>query len=166
MKKLLLTFTLFLGPALFAVTMALAGNPAGKMQTLINEYRHHEGFDGISVGPLGVALLKTIALSDSDLDEEDRAVLRAFNKIKRVTILDFEDAEADVKARFVQKAKQILSGMELILEAKDDGDKLSIYGVDKGDEIRDCILWDPDGTIICVRGSVTLDKLVAAVNND
>ena len=166
MKKLLLTLTLFLGPALFAVTMALAGNPAGKMQTLINEYRHHEGFDGISVGPLGVALLKTVALADSDLDAEDRAVLRAFNKIKRVTILDFEDAEPDVKARFVQKAKQILSGMELILEAKDDGDKLSIYGVDKGDEIRDCILWDPDGTIICVRGSVTLDKLVAAVNND
>ena len=59
-----------MGPALFAVTMALAGNPAGKMQTLINEYRHHEGFDGISVGPLGVALLKTIALSDSDLDAE------------------------------------------------------------------------------------------------
>ena len=56
--------------------------------------------------------------------------------------------------------------MELILEAKDDGDKLSIYGIDKGDEIRDCILWDPDGTIICVRGSVTLDKLMAAVNND
>jgi hypothetical protein len=98
MKKLLLTITLFLGPALFAVTMALAGNPAGKMQTLINEYRHHEGFDGISVGPLGVALLKTIALSDSDLDEEDRAVLRAFNRIKRVTILDFEDAEAEEEA--------------------------------------------------------------------
>jgi hypothetical protein len=45
MKKLLLTLTFFMGPALFAVTMALAGNPAGKMQTLINEYRHHEGFD-------------------------------------------------------------------------------------------------------------------------
>ena len=115
MKKLLLTLTILLGPAVFAVSMALAGNPAGKMQTLINEYRHHEGFDGVSVGPLGVALLKTVALADSDLDKEDREVLRAFNKIKRVTILDFEDAEVNLKARFVQKAKQILSKMELIL---------------------------------------------------
>lgn len=166
MKKLLLTLTILLGPAVFAVSMAQAGNPAGKMQTLINTYRHEDGFDRVTVGPLGVALLKTVALADSDLDKEDREVLRAFDKIKRISILDFEDAAASVKAKFVEKAQKILSGMELILEAKDDGDRLSIYGLDKGDEIRDCILWDPDGTLICIRGSVSLDKLMAAVNND
>lgn len=166
MKKLLLTFIILLVPAVCAVSTALAGNPTREMQALINEYRHHEGFDGISVGPLGVTLLRTVALSSSDLDAEDREVLRSFNRITRITILDFENAEADIKALFVQKAKQILSRMELILETKDDGERLSIYGIDKGDEIRDCILWDSDGTVICVRGSVTLDKLMAAANHD
>lgn len=166
MKKLLLTLTIFLGPAFFAATMALAGNPAGKMQTLIHEFRHHEGFDGISLGPLGIGLIKTVALSDSDLDAEDREILRAFNKIKKLTILDFEDAGADVKTRFVQRAQQILSKMELIMEAKGDGDRLSIYGIDDGTQIRDCILWDPTGTLICIRGSVNLEKLMAAANHD
>ena len=161
MKKLLITLTILL-----AGTLAWAGNPAAKVQTLVNEFRHNEGFDGITLGPLGLSLVKTLALSDSDMDAEDREVLKAFTHIRRLSILDFEDARPDVKERFVSRVKKILEGMELILEAKDDGSRLSIYGIDNGKEIKDCILFDPSGTLICVRGSVTLEKLMAAVNND
>ena len=161
MKKLLITLTLLL-----AGTLAWAGNPAAKVQTLVNEFRHNEGFDGITLGPLGLSLVKTLALSDSDMDAEDREVLKAFTHIRRLSILDFEDARPDVKERFVSRVKKILEGMELILEAKDDGSRLSIYGIDNGKEIKDCILFDPSGTLICVRGSVTVEKLMAAVNND
>lgn len=161
MKKLLITLTILL-----AGTLAWAGNPAAKVQTLVNEFRHNEGFDGITLGPLGLSLVKTLALSDSDMDAEDREVLKAFTHIRRLSILDFEDARPDVKERFVSRVKKILEGMELILEAKDDGSRLSIYGIDSGKEIKDCILFDPSGTLICVRGSVTVEKLMAAVNND
>ena len=161
MKKLLITLTILL-----TGTLAWAGNPAAKVQTLVNEFRHNEGFDGITLGPLGLSLVKTLALSDSDMDAEDREVLKAFTHIRRLSILDFEDARPDVKERFVSRVKKILEGMELILEAKDDGSRLSIYGIDNGKEIKDCILFDPSGTLICVRGSVTLEKLMAAVNND
>lgn len=161
MKKLLITLTI-----LFAGTLAWAGNPAAKVQTLVNEFRHNEGFDGITLGPLGLSLVKTLALSDSDMDAEDREVLKAFTHIRRLSILDFEDARPDVKERFVSRVKKILEGMELILEAKDDGSRLTIYGIDNGKEIKDCILFDPSGTLICVRGSVTVEKLMAAVNND
>ncbi len=161
MKKLLITLTILL-----AGTLAWAGNPAAKVQTLVNEFRHNEGFDGITLGPLGLSLVKTLALSDSDMDAEDREVLKAFTHIRRLSILDFEDARPDVKERFVSRVKKILEGMELILEAKDDGSRLSIYGIDNGKEIKDCILFDPSGTLICVRGSVTVEKLMAAVNND
>ena len=161
MKKLLITLTILL-----AGTLAWAGNPAAKVQTLVNEFRHNEGFDGITLGPLGLSLVKTLALSDSDMDAEDREVLKAFTHIRRLSILDFEDARPDVKERFVSRVKKILEGMELILEAKHDGSRLSIYGIDNGKEIKDCILFDPSGTLICVRGSVTVEKLMAAVNND
>ena len=161
MKKLLITLTILL-----AGTLAWAGNPAAKVQTLVNEFRHNEGFDGITLGPLGLSLVKTLALSDSDMDAEDREVLKAFTHIRRLSILDFEDARPDVKERFVSRVKKILEGMELILEAKDDGSRLSIYGIDNGKEIKDCIRFDPSGTLICVRGSVTVEKLMAAVNND
>ena len=161
MKKLLITLTILL-----TGTLAWAGNPAAKVQTLVNEFRHNEGFDGITLGPLGLSLVKTLALSDSDMDAEDREVLKAFTHIRRLSILDFEDARPDVKERFVSRVKKILEGMELILEAKDDGSRLSIYGIDNGKEIKDCVLFDPSGTLICVRGSVTVEKLMAAVNND
>ena len=50
MKKILLSLTLLLSGVLL-----WAGTPE-KMKTLINEYRHQDGFDTISIGPLGMSL--------------------------------------------------------------------------------------------------------------
>ena len=158
MKKLLVTLTILL-----TGTMLWAGVPA-KVQTLMNEYKHHDGFDHVSIGPLGMTLMKGIVLSDKDLDAEDRAALGAFESIRRLTILDFEDAQADVKARFISKLQRILNGMDLILETKDSDSRLSIYGVDDGRTVRDCILFDPDGTLIVVRGKIGMDKLMELAN--
>lgn len=160
MKKIILTLTLLL-----SATFLWAGKPINKVQTLVNEYRHNDGFDYVSLGPLALKLVKAVAFHDADMDPEDREILRSFSDIRRLTVLDFEDARDDVKERFVQKVQQALKGMELILEAKDDGDRLSIYGMDDGEKIHDCILWNPEGTLICVRGTVTLDKLMEAVND-
>lgn len=158
MKKLLVTLTILL-----TGTLLWAGVPA-KVQTLMNEYKHHDGFDHVSIGPLGMTLMKGIVLSDKDLDAEDRAALGAFESIRRLTILDFEDAQADVKARFISKLQRILNGMDLILETKDSDSRLSIYGVDDGRTVRDCILFDPDGTLIVVRGKIGMDKLMEMAN--
>lgn len=158
MKKLLVTLTILL-----TGTFLWAGVPA-KVQTLMNEYKHHDGFDHVSIGPLGMTLMKGIILSDKDLDAEDRAALGAFESIRRLTILDFEDAQADVKARFISKLQHILNGMDLILETKDSDSRLSIYGVDDGRTVRDCILFDPDGTLIVVRGKIGMDKLMELAN--
>lgn len=158
MKKLLVTLTILL-----TGTLLWAGVPA-KVQTLMNEYKHHDGFDHVSIGPLGMTLMKGIVLSDKDLDAEDRAALGAFESIRRLTILDFEDAQADVKARFISKLQRILNGMDLILETKDSDSRLSIYGVDDGRTVRDCILFDPDGTLIVVRGKIGMDKLMELAN--
>jgi len=160
MKKIALTLTL-----LFTAALLWAGKPV-KVQTLINEFRHHEGFESVSVGPLGLALVKTIVLADDDLDSEDREVLRSFDQIRHLSILDFEDGAEEVKARFVKKVRRILDGMSLIVEVKDKGNHLSIYGTEKNGRLKDCILFDPNGTLICVRGTVCIDKLMAAVNND
>jgi hypothetical protein len=160
MKKIALTLTL-----LFTAALVWAGKPA-KVQNLINEFRHYEGFESVSVGPLGLALAKAVILSDDDLDGEDRAFIKSFDSIRRISILDFEDGAAEIKERFVARVKKVLNGMSLILEMKDDGDRLSIYGNEKDGTIRDCVLFDPSGTLICVRGTVSVDNLVAAVNHD
>lgn len=141
-----------------------AGKPA-KVLTLVNQYKHNDGFETVSFGPLGLSLVKAFALSDSDLDEEDRNALRAFDKIRRICILDFGDAREEIKAQFVEKVSALLDGMELLLEAKDSSNQLSIYADDSRGVLKDCILFDPDGTLICLRGSVDVERLMALAND-
>lgn len=159
MKKILLSLTLLLSGVLL-----WAGTPE-KMQTLINEYRHQDGFDTVSIGPLGMSLMKGIIRFSDDVDSEDLAVLRSFDSIRRVTIVDFEEADESIRQRFTRKVEKLLSRMELILEAKDDGDRLSIYGIDDGSKVRDCVLYSPDGMLICVKGSVNLEQLLEQAND-
>lgn len=158
MKKLILTLSV-----LFVSILVWAGKPA-RIQTLINEYRHQDGFETISVGPLGMSFLNAVIRHSGDMDREDLEILHSFDRIKRLTIVDFEDAETSVRERFTRKVERLLSGMELILEAKDDGDRFSIYGIEDGGTVRDCILYNPGGMLLCIRGSVNLEKLMAGTD--
>ena len=162
MKKTLLTFTILLRSA----ALTRAGGPA-KVQSLIKQYRDKDGFETLSIGPMGMLAARVATRLSSDIDQEDLAILRSFDSIRRLTFLDFSDADSTDREHFTQKMKKALKGMELILEAKDDGDGLSIYGIDDGKKVRDCILYSPDdGTVICVRGSIDLEKLMAAAGHD
>lgn len=161
MKKTLLTLTILL----ISATLSWAGGPA-KVQSLIKQYRDKDGFETVSIGPMGMLLAKTVTKLSSDIDKEDLEILRSFDSIRRLTIVDFSDADSTVRSRFTKKLDKALKGMDLILEAKDEGDALSIYGVDNGKRVRDCILYSADGTLICVRGSIDLEKMMAAANHD
>ena len=100
----------------------------------------------------------SICLS-GELDEEDRAALKAFNGIKKLVIVDFESASDKVKKDFTRKLEKLLSKMELVMEAKDGGETMSIYGTDDGDSIRDCILYSSDGALIIAKGRINLDNI-------
>lgn len=159
MKKILLSLTLLLSGVLL-----WAGTPE-KMQTVINEYRHQDGFDTISIGPLGMTLMKGIIRFSDDVDQEDLAMLRSFDSIRRVTIVGFEEADEAVRSRFTRKVEKLLSRMELILEAKDDGNRMSIYGIDEGGRVRDCVLYSPDSMLICVKGSLNVEQLLSSAHD-
>ena len=154
MKKTLLTL-LF---ALAVMGTALAAGP-DKVQSLMSQYKNHDGFESVSVGPVGLFFIRTLSRF-ADIDKEDMEILKSFNSIKKLSILDFEDAPD--KEMFAKKVAKALKNMDLILEAKEDGDRLSIYGVDDGRKVKDCILFDPDGTLICVKGSLDLEKIMTA----
>ena len=113
----------------------------------------------ISLGKLGMRLFQGVAVMASDLDEEDKAALKLFKGLNKITIVDFEDIRADKKAAFEKKAQKILRGMDLILEAKDSTDSVKIYGIDDGEYVRDCILYSSDGTMIITRGRLSLNHL-------
>lgn len=154
MKKTVLTLLLFTA-TLFT---AWAGKPE-KLENLARKYRGEEGFEMISMGRLGMGLLRGVAKISGDLDEEDKAALKVFTGLSKLIIIDFEDIPAAKKSAFTAKAEKILSGMDLILEAKDSDESVRIYGIDDGDSVRDCVLYSSDGALIVTKGKFSLQHL-------
>ena len=87
MKKILLTLCMVLS----LLPAAWAGNPSGKIRTLMNEFRDEPGFEVVDMGPVALGLIRAAARGEVKT-EDDRKALQVFKDIKRLTILDFSDA--------------------------------------------------------------------------
>lgn len=155
MKKLILTMMFIL----LTLGQVWAVSPF-RIKRLVGEYRHKDGFELVSIGPLGVGLLKHAVTRYGDLDKSDRKALASFKGVKGLIVLDFGDAPAKEKELFSAKMEKILSGEELIMEAKDDGERFYIYGTEKDGKLKDCILLSPGDAFVYVRGSISLEDLM------
>ena len=157
MKKILITLMMLLSLG----TVALAGEPNRQLRNLVSDYRGTQGFDVVDVGGLGLSLLKAAARTAAD-SPEDREALRLFNGLKRLTIVDFSEAAPEVKDKFLRKVNRILRSGEMLLEAKDGGETVRIYGTssDDGNLLEDVALLAGEA-LIFVRGSIRADQVAA-----
>lgn len=137
---------------------AWAGTPE-KIGDIVKQYSHREGFEVMDLGRLLVGTLRAAALLDSDMDEEDRAALNAFSRVNRLVVVDFEDASEADKTSFRRKVEKVLDKMELIMEAKDSGETIRIYGIQDDTNLKDVILYSSDGTLLSVSGSIDLEHI-------
>ena len=146
------------------VPTAWAGNPSGKIRTLVNDFRDQPGFEVVEMGPVALGLIRAAARGEVKNDD-DRKALQVFKDIKRLTILDFSDADAARKEKFLRKAKRILADEEMLLEAKDDGETVRIYGLSNaaGNILEDIIILAGDA-LISVRGKIRADLVGELVN--
>ena len=64
---------------------------SGAVTDLIREYNLTEGFEAVSVGGLGLGLIRMIA--NASMDEEERAALELMDELRRIVVLDYEDAD-------------------------------------------------------------------------
>lgn len=169
MKKILLI--------LFALTLAFssAGRDKGinysKLNALISDYRGTEGFEIVRIGVLGTSLIKPvakIALRNETDDSEDLLVLtRMINGLRKLAVVEYEDCDAFIKVEFGVRLEQILLDDYLIMEAKDDGDLVKIYGVvdGKGEELRNFVVYIPsDCTLVCIYGTIPVAELMNLVS--
>ena len=94
--------------------------------------------------------------------EEDRQAMALFKGIKRLTVVDFSDASDHAREAFLRKANRILDQGEMLMEAKDGGETIRIYGSSSKDEnfLEDIVLLAED-TLIFVRGTIRIDQIEA-----
>ena len=91
--------------------------------------------------------------------------LNMFKGIKRLTIVDFSEAPDHARESFLRKANRILDDGEMLLEAKDSGETLRIYGNSSkdGNILQDIVILANDALLI-VRGTLRADQIGALMN--
>ena len=146
------------------VPTAWAGDRTGQLRTLVNEFRNEPGFEVVDMGPVALGLIRAAARGEVKNDD-DRKALQVFKDIKRLTILDFSDADEAHKEKFLRKAKRILADEEMLMEAKDDGETVRIYGLSNaaGNILEDIIILAGDA-LISVRGKIRADLVGELIN--
>ena len=154
MKRIIISLMMALG----LVLSAWAGAPE-KIGNIARQYSSHQGFEVVKMGRLLLGALRTAARLDGDMDEEDRAALDAFCGIKHLTVVDFEEASETDRVAFCRKIEKELTRMELIMEAKDSSETLRIYGIDDGKNLRDIVLYSPNGALITMSGSIAMEHI-------
>lgn len=136
---------------------------------LVNEYHMEEGFTTVSVGSFGLGMIKTLARMSAQTEEERQAIA-LMDKLNKVLVIEYNDASQEVRESFGRKVNTLFDGAEKIIEIKEDGSTVNIYGTfaDDGDSIDDLIMFIPeDCTMICLFGSISAQKvadLMAAAN--
>ena len=155
MKKILLTLCMVLSLG----TVALAGQQNNQLRNLVSSYKGTEGFDVVDLGGVSLGLLKAAARTAAETPE-DRAALKLFDGLKRLTVVDFSDAEPAARDKFLRKAKKILNEGEMLMEAKDEGETVRIYGVSSADGnlLEDVAILAEDA-LIFVRGTIRMDQI-------
>ena len=155
MKKILFTLVMLLGLG----TAALAGEQNPQLRSLVSSYKGTEGFEIVDIGGIGLGLLKAAARNAAD-KPEDREALKLFDGLKRLTVVDFSDAPADKREKFLRKANRILNGSELLMEAKDNDETVRIYGTSSkdGSVLEDIALLAGDA-LIFIRGTIRTEQI-------
>lgn len=157
MKRILITLCM----ALCLASTVWAGNPGGKLRSLVSSFKGTEGFDIVDLGGPALFLLKAAARAEVD-DPEDQAAMDLFRSLRRLTVIDFSEAAPEKKEKFLRKLDRILDGEEVLMEAKDGGEKVAIYGLTSKDGSRiDDIIIRADDALISVRGSIRTDQVEA-----
>ena len=132
--------------------------PKTKLVSIINEYKNYEGVEVVMVGSLGTRALKSLSENDPDM----RDAMRIISGIRKMLVVDFEDCEPAVRERLARKLQGALDGADLLMEVKDGGTGLMMYGVvaEGSSTVRDFVLYSPeDCSLICLFGSLSMNAV-------
>ena len=123
---------------------------------LVDKYKGEDGFETVTFGNLAVGLAKMVANATVQTPE-DKAALDMLSGIRKFVAVEYEDASASAKSSFDKEISALLAGTEKIVEVKDGGDSVDIYGTlsKDGDKISDIIIHVPEGSsIVCLFGTL------------
>jgi hypothetical protein len=161
MKKFLLLIVLLLP------LTASAARPAKRVSrsevaSIVSDFRRYEGVEVVKMGWLGTALFKGLARHMDDQDADMQMLRKLLRGLRNVTVLEYEGADPDVRARLDRRIARALGRSELLMEARDGGTGMQLFGIvdDATGMVHDLVMRAPDDcTLICLFGSIPMDAV-------
>lgn len=160
--------------AIFAMSLVLmtacAGNSNAKsvkssVKSLIDNYEKERGFESINIGPFALSFVKAgVNFMDDDDDIESQIIKKSINDIKALTVADYSDCKMSVRREFEKKLLSLMARKELLIDAKDDGERVLIYGnvSEDGNIVKDVIIFVPDDCeLVCLWGELGVEGLMS-----
>lgn len=139
---------------------------------IAKSYRNKPGFEVVNLGPMSIALMKMAVKAEARYDDEDDIEDReeALNEIdilggvRRLLVVDYEDASYADKTSFNEKLLKCLEGCELLLSTIDEGEETKIYGrvLEDGVTLKDLIVYEPqEGSLVYMEGKIDIHKAMS-----
>lgn len=134
---------------------------------LAKSYRKKAGFEVVNLGPTSISLMKAAAKAEARYDDEDDIEDREeawsevdiLSGLKRMLVVDYEDASYADKLSFNEKVSKCLEGCELLLSSVDEGEETRIYGtvLEDGATLKDLIVYEPqEGSLVYMEGKIDI----------
>ncbi len=159
--------------ALATFTLSSAATDGGKkvprseIKSIVKEFKRYDDFESITIGKFMMNLIKSIEKMDvENMDDDDSKdfenIMNLMKSLDGMIAADYEDCSEDVKTKFNSRMTKALEGVELLMESKDGGDHVYIYGgiTKGGEEIKDLIIYSPEeGNFMCLLGTLKVEHL-------
>lgn len=117
-------------------------------------YDAKAGFEVVKIGKFLMSIAKTAVAA------EDKDTGKAIKDIDNMLVVDYSEASKNGKQDFETKLGGILRKAELIIEAKEGGELVRIYGQTDGQKVNDLVIFTPsECALVCLFGTVSLDDL-------
>ena len=168
MKRILLIISVFIPFLAFAASPGKTV-PRTRIAAVLSECRNYEGIELIRLGRFKTAALKGIAHIAAIDNPDVRSALDLMRGIYSLSVLDYGDCAGADKERINRALERALHGGEMLMEARDGDDKMSIYGLldSQTDQVRDFVLYSPsECALICIFGSISLETVAKISSHD
>lgn len=140
------------------LAMATTGMAQQTVNGLFNRYEDKAGAEYKNLGSLLMGIIKTFA---ADKSEEGQVI----KSIKSIKVLDLEECTPEVKQEFAQKARNLKPrGMELLMQMKDDGENVCIWGKMKKETVRQLLIVTDD-KMVKIKGKFDLNGISNLINS-
>lgn len=162
MKRILLILALALLPLAASAARPSRTLSRSELAAIVAEFRGYDGVEVVKLNRLATGAIKGAVRLTAKSDPDAREAFRMMKGLKKLTVLEYDGAAPDVKARLNTRLAQALDGSELLMEAKDGNSSMQVFGIvdDANGLVRDFVLHAPnDCALICLTGTVSMDTL-------